>query len=400
MVLFLHSRYRTTGGEERVVENLMWLVREHLGEPVELLERDSAALSPARAALGIVGGGLSPREVTAAVRGGGARVVHAHNLQPTFGWHALRAAQNAGARVVLHLHQFRLVCAVGVCFTRGQPCTRCHGRNTLPGVRLDCRGSVGEAVAYGAGLALWQRRTIRHADAVVVPSQFALERLRELGAPLPWDRVHVLAPPLVRFSEGSQAGQGRYALVVSRLAPEKGVDTAIEACRLAGVPLVVAGDGPERDALETQATAGRDGRASLVLSSPDSPSSAPPGVSFVGQVGAARLGDLLAGAAVALVPSRSESFSAAAAEAMAAGVPVVASRVGALPELVDPGGLVEPGDSGELAEAIGRRWGDAAAGVAGLARARALCSPAAVARRLAEIYDGAVAPAGDAGDVP
>jgi hypothetical protein len=42
MVLFLHNRYRTTGGEERVVEDLMWLVREHLGEPAELLARDSA----------------------------------------------------------------------------------------------------------------------------------------------------------------------------------------------------------------------------------------------------------------------------------------------------------------------------------------------------------------------
>ena len=63
----------------------------------------------------------------------GARVVHAHNLQPALGWRALAAARAAGARVVLHLHQYRLVCAVGVCFTRGQECTRCHGRNTAPG---------------------------------------------------------------------------------------------------------------------------------------------------------------------------------------------------------------------------------------------------------------------------
>jgi hypothetical protein len=41
MVLFLHNRYRTTGGEERVVEDLMWLVREQLGERVELLSRSS-----------------------------------------------------------------------------------------------------------------------------------------------------------------------------------------------------------------------------------------------------------------------------------------------------------------------------------------------------------------------
>src|SRR5438445_5172545 len=172
MVLFLHNRYRTTGGEERVVEDLMWLVRQHLGEPAELLARESAELGAGSAALGLLSGGLRPEEVTQAVRLGGARVVHAHNLHPTFGWRALAAARAAGARVVLHLHQYRLVCAIGVCFTRGEECTRCHGRNTLPGVRLNCRGSVPEAVTYGASLALWQRRLVEQADAVLVPSVF------------------------------------------------------------------------------------------------------------------------------------------------------------------------------------------------------------------------------------
>src|SRR5277367_2960075 len=227
MVLFLHNRYRTTGGEERAVEELMRLVREHLGEPAELLERDSASLGRTHAALGLLRGGLAPDEVAQAVRLSGARVVHAHNLNPALGWRSLAAARAAGARVVLHLHQYRLVCAIGVCFTRGAECTRCHGRDTLPGVRLNCRGSVPEALAYGASLALWQQRLVEQADAVVVPSVFARERLRELGAPLDWERVHVLAPPVHEPSPRTPAPPGSYALVVSRLAPEKGVDVAI-----------------------------------------------------------------------------------------------------------------------------------------------------------------------------
>src|ERR1700758_3114368 len=91
MVLFLHNRYRTTGGEERVVEDLMWLVREHLGEPAELLERGSRSLTRARAGLALLRGGLDARDVGRAVRLTGARVVHAHNLQPAFGWRALAA---------------------------------------------------------------------------------------------------------------------------------------------------------------------------------------------------------------------------------------------------------------------------------------------------------------------
>src|SRR3954454_10530206 len=82
VILFLHNRYRTTGGEERAVDDLLWLVREHLGEDAELLARDSADLGRARAAAGMLGGGLRPEEVGEAVKRTGARVVHAHNVNP------------------------------------------------------------------------------------------------------------------------------------------------------------------------------------------------------------------------------------------------------------------------------------------------------------------------------
>lgn len=370
MVLFLHNRYRTTGGEERTVEDLVWLVNTHLDEPARLLTRDSSAVGRGRAAVGLLRGGLEDQDVARAVRLSGARIVHAHNLHPSLGWRALAAAREAGARVVLHLHQYRMVCATGVCFTRGAECTRCHGRDTLPGVRLNCRGSLPEAIAYGASLALWQRRLAEQASAVIVPSTFARERLQELAAPLPWDRVHVLPPPVRARPDRAAGESGSYALVASRLAPEKGVDVAIEACRLAGLPLVVAGDGPELPALQELA-----GEAD---------------VRFAGRVDDAELARLREGASIALVPSRSaETFGMAAAEAMAAGLPVAASRVGALPELLGEEGLVPPGDAGALARAITRLAGDRAAGVWGRERVRALCAPERVAPALASIYDAA-----------
>ncbi|MGH2879548.1 MAG: glycosyltransferase family 4 protein [Solirubrobacteraceae bacterium] len=374
MVLFLHNRYRTTGGEERVVDELMALVREQLEEPVQLLVRDSADLRPARAASALLRGGLATADVAKAVRVTGARVLHAHNLNPLFGWRALAAAKGAGARVVLHLHQYRLVCATGVCFTGGEECTRCHGRNTLPGVIHNCRGSRAEALAYAASLALWQRRMTEQADAVIVPSMFARERLRELGAPLVDERVHIVPPPVHLTERPAGVESGTYALVVSRLAPEKGVDVAIDACRIAGVPLVIAGDGPERDALCARAAvAGADDGAATVR--------------FVGHVDEAELARLRAGAALAIVPSRSaETFGMAAAEAMAAGLPVVASRVGALVELVEGEGLVVPGDVRALADAIRRRRRDVAAGARARARVTSLCSPGSIAGQLREVY--------------
>ena len=368
MILLLHNRYRVPGGEERAVADLAWLVRSELGEEAEILERDSAGLSRGRAALGLLTGGLAPGDVAAAVRRTGARVVHAHNVQPSLGFRALAAARAEGARVVLHLHNYRLVCAVGTCFTRGADCTRCHGRNTLPGVRLNCRGgSRAESAAYGAGLALFQRRLVASADAFVVPSAFALRRLEQLGAPL-GGRAHVIPSVQREFAERSRAADGGYALYAGRLAAEKGVADAIAACRLAGVPLVIAGGGPEED--ELRASAGAD-------------------VRFIGRVGPGELAALRAGAAVALVPSRYEEIlPLAALEAMAAGLPVVASRAGGLAEIVPAQGLHPPGDVPAMADRIRALWGDAGAGEAALAVARERTAPAVVAAALRAVYDG------------
>ena len=367
MILLLHNRYRFPGGEERAAHDLTWLIREHLGEDVEVLERDSSALSQRRAAEGLLRGGLQPEEVGEAVRRTGARVVHAHNVNPTLGWRALAAAREAGARVVLHLHNYRLVCAVGTCFTHGADCTRCHGRNTLPGVRLNCRGgSVAESAAYAASLALWQGRLAAEADRFLVPSAFALRRLRELGAPVD-ERARVLWSVQREFAEASRAASGRHVLYAGRLSHEKGVADAIGACREAGLPLVVAGDGPAAPELRQLAT-GAD-------------------VRFTGRVGADELAALRRDAAVAVVPSRyAEILPLAALEAMAAGVPVVAARSGGLAELVPEEGLYPPGDVAALGARLRRLWGDGAAGDRALAVVRGRCAPEAVARALRAVY--------------
>jgi glycosyltransferase involved in cell wall biosynthesis len=303
--------------------------------------------------------------VARAVRRTGARIVHAHNLQPTYGWRALAAARAAGAAVVLHLHQYRLVCAIGICFRDGRECTRCHGRNTLPGVLLNCRGSVPEAIAYGAGLAAWQRRLVAQVDAFITPSRFAQARLRSLGAPV--TKSFVLPHPMRELAQTPTSASGDYALITSRLVPEKGIEVALAACRMAGVPLVVAGEGPERDRLERR-----------------------PGVRFVGRVSGSELGALRRGAALALVPSLvAENLPLAAAEALAAGLPVAGSRVGGLPELVPQEWLAPPGDPQALAQAIAGILADRTAGARALSRAREVTSPDVVAPALAAVYEHA-----------
>ncbi|HEX2413619.1 MAG TPA: glycosyltransferase family 4 protein [Thermoleophilaceae bacterium] len=339
-VLVVHNRYRVQGGEERAVELQVAALRR-AGVPHALLERDSAEVSRGAAARALWRGGRDETDVGAAVRELEADVVHVHNMLPLFGPRALAAGRKAGARVVLELHNVRLFCAIGVAARDGGPCFRCHHRRTLPGLMLNCRGSLPEAAVYAASLARHQPAVIEAVDRFLVPSRSAAGQVASLG--LPADRVEVLPHflPEEAFAQHSVADEGRYALVAARLSVEKGIDTAIEAASTSGVPLRVAGEGPAAAELHQQATR---------LGAP---------VEFLGRLDRAELQRELAGAAMLLMPSRYHEFAGyAALEAMAAGVPVVVSTLGAPPELAGHEHSVAPNDPRDLAERMTALWGD------------------------------------------
>lgn len=336
-VLLLHNRYRLTGGEERSVADIAAALSER-GHEVEVLERSSAAVGRRRAARGMLTGGLEPDEITRAVRRMRPEVVHAHNVHPLLGWRSLAEAQRAGARTVLHLHNFRLYCAIAIAYRDGTPCFRCRGANTLPGLLLRCRGGLGEAAIYAAALRRQQAPLIEHSDRLVAVSEATAARLHELGLPAAKTTVlHNFLRPET-FVQDSRADAGEFALVAGRLVEEKGFDTAIAAARAADVPLVIAGAGPDEARL--RALAGGT-------------------VSFAGMLPADELRDLRARAAVVLAPSRwEEPCPYSVLDALAAGVPVLASDRGGLPELVDAESRLPAGDIQAWTAALARVWQD------------------------------------------
>jgi glycosyltransferase involved in cell wall biosynthesis len=376
-VLILHNRYRTLGGEERYVEHLSRLLPE-FGGAVSTLERSSHDTSSARAAVGMLRGGLDPDEVATAVRDFGATVVHAHNIHPTFGHRALAAARAAGAAVVMHLHNYRLYCAIGTVYRDGHDCTLCAPNSTSHGVRNNCRGSLAESLVYAGALAQGQTKTIDSADRFIAPTLNLAERLQaELGRQLPIE-VTPNWLPTDEFSHRSEAGRGSYALLAGRVARDKGVFTAIAAAAESGVKLKIAGVGPDFDSARRYADE---------LGAP---------VEFLGMLGGQALVAARLGAAMALVPSLwREVLPFGAIEALAAGLPLVVSDRGGLPELTDPELVVPSGDTEELAGAMRRLIDNADArqdaGERALHRARERFSTGVAAADLARIYDDALA---------
>jgi glycosyltransferase involved in cell wall biosynthesis len=355
-VLVVHNRYRIHGGEERAVDLQVAALRR-AGVPYETYFRDSAEAGRARAARALIGGGEAPEDVAGAARLARADVAHFHNLHPLLGSRALAAAKEEGARVVMHLHNFRLFCAIGVCFRKGRPCFRCHGRWTAPGLALNCRGSLPEAGAYAYALSHYQPEVFASVDRFVTPSDYAARQLETLG--LPEGRTDVLPHYIAAASvaDRSLADRGRFALAFGRLAAEKGFDCAIDAAAISGIPLKIAGEGPLERELARRVERNQ----------------AP--VELCGKVPPDTLRDMLRRAAMVVVPTTgNETFGFAALEAMAAGVPVVASRAGALPEIVGDDACVERGDALALAARMQELWAHpdrrAAEGEAGIARAR------------------------------
>src|SRR3954471_3951752 len=277
-VLVVHNRYRHAGGEERAVE-LQLAALQRAGIDHASVTQDSADAGRLRAARALLRGGEHPDEVAAAVRLLRADVVHVHNMLPLFGPRALEAAKEAGARVILHLHNFRLFCSIATCFRDGAPCFRCRGRFTLPAVALDCRDSLAESTVYATALARHQPAVLGAVDRFVTPSVYARGQLGKLG--LPPERVSVLPNYVSDFAERSRAESGTYAVAFGRLSAEKGFEVAVEAASISGGSLKIAGDGPLAAELAAK----------------------PGPTELLGRLEPAELGGLLRGASMALVPS-------------------------------------------------------------------------------------------------
>jgi len=339
-IAIFHNRYRLRGGEDAAVDAQVELLAK-AGHEVRLFAVDNrdeikGAGGALRAARHARWNPTMSARVARWLEDFPADVAHVHNFFPLLSPALHHALAGRGVPVVQTLHNYRLLCGNALLLRDHRPCCECVDRSPWRAVRYGCyRGSRAQTAVWADAITHHRRRgTWRDCvDRFVVPSETA-GRVMIAGG-LPADRIRVLPNPVA--DPGPPASPGDGAVVVGRLAPEKGVDLLLEAWRALGeVKLTIVGTGPEESRLRAQA-------ASL------------PNVRFLGDVSHDRALDAMAAASFAIVPSRAiEVFGMTTVEAMACGRPIVVPRGSAMAEPVESGrtGMVfESGDATSLADA-------------------------------------------------
>ena len=332
-VLVVHNAYQHRGGEDSVVAEEVALLESH-GHLVETYARqndDIGSLSSIAVAGQTLWSLRTRRDIAERLRSFRPHVIHAHNTFPLISPSLYWAADQAGVPVVQTLHNFRLMCLSALFMRGGQVCEDCLGNVPWRGVTRACyRGSHTASTVLAAMLTLHRALgTYRNKIArYIALNEFCRSKFIEGG--LPPERV-VVKPNFVDFPPPDSSLRAGL-LFVGRLSAEKGIATLVAAMTLMpAVRLTVAGDGPEAALLDSIA-----------------------GVKRLGSVPAETVRGEMSRASALIVPSIwYENFPRTIVEAFASGTPVIASRIGALAEIVrdgETGLLFEPGNPRDLAD--------------------------------------------------
>lgn len=347
-ILLIHNRYSRVGGEETVVQ-LQRQLLERNGHTVVMYERSYDEIRRWRfGRFTSLFSALYNRRAVRDVRGiiererPDAAIVH--NLFPVISAAVLPVLKRGGVRVLMTLHNYRLVCPTGLFYTGGEICERC---GTCRGREWNCLSHRCEGSwsgSFGYALRGWWSRTrgyfAENVDRFLALSDFQRTVLSRYTG-IPAERFAVVPncidPATMPEPSAEVRNAGRkYVAYAGRLSREKGIDLLIEAARrLPDVSFLVAGETAEGYELPP----------------------IPDNMRLLGHLGREALADLYTGAAAVAVTSRwYEGFPLSVIEAMYYGAPVVVPNLAGLPEIVGDGtcgAIYPPGSAEALAERLG-----------------------------------------------
>ncbi len=322
-VLKVHNYYRQAGGEDVVAAIERALLMDH-GHEVRLWSVSNDAIKGVWRNFQVAwqapySPGAKAR-LTCVIAAFGPDVVHVHNFFPILTPSIYDACNDAGVPVVQTLHNYRLICPQAMLLRNGKPCDKCVSGSPYHAVLYGCyRGSRLVSLVPARMVSANRRRgTWRDkVSSYIALTRFAKEKLVQGG--LPADKIAVkpnfVADPAAKREPDAVRREG--ALFVGRLSAEKGIATLLQAWRDMAVPLRIIGDGPSAGSVERCDNAA---------------------VEALGRKTQPEVIKEMRRAAFLIMPSQwYEAFPVVIVEAFATALPIIASRLGAMSELIDDG---------------------------------------------------------------
>lgn len=341
-ILVVHNRYQFRGGEDECYEEEVFSLRKN-GHFVNCYEKNNdniSDLSSLDLAMRTIWSQDTFSSIRSELKSKPYDLVHVHNFLPLVSPSIYYAAHSQNIPIVQTLHNYRLLCPNGLFLRGGQPCEDCLGKDIpWPGVLHKCyrdnrlaTAAVASMISSHRLFSTWSKQV----DAYIVLTEFARSKFVQGG--IPKDKIFI-KPNFVSNDTGVGNGAEQYAIFVGRLSKEKGLDTLIKAWTqfAIGLPLKIVGDGP---------------LAKTVCQAAQSNSV----IEFLGRRPLEEVYSLIGGATALIFPSEwYEGMPRVIIESFCKGTPVIASKIGAIEEIVDhqrTGLHFTPGNAEDLARQI------------------------------------------------
>jgi glycosyltransferase involved in cell wall biosynthesis len=360
-ILFANKFFFLNGGSEAVMFNEMELMKKYKLDVIEFSMHDprnfpskygsyfvsqkgyrsTSRKDQLKSALSLIHSREAVKQVTRLIRDEKPDLLHCHNIYHQLTPSIINAASRLKTPVVLTLHDYKPVCPVYTRLWKGELCTKCsEGRFESLLMQRCADGSIGRsALLWAEARYHAAARSYQRVDKFIAPSRF----MRDAVVPRFGEDKVVHIPNGIDASRIEISGQDEgFVLYLGRLSPEKGVETLLRthAADNAAWRLVVAGTGPLLEDLQSRF----------------------PLAEFTGHLAGTALETRLREASVIVVPSEwHENSPLSILEAMAHAKPIVASRIGGIPELVrdgETGLLFEPKNTQQLSSRIRMLLGD------------------------------------------
>lgn len=340
-VLVAHNRYQLPGGEDIAFKNECDLLYQHGIEVITYTDENRTLINtmPVKSAVETIWSARTYRTFRKLIKETRPDVVHFHNTFLRISPSAYYACKAEHIPVIQTLHNYRLLCPSATFLRDHQICELCLGKKVpLSSIKYACyRNSRSQSAVVTAMLAIHNliKTYDKTVNTYITPTNFVREKFIDGGFP---ERKMVVKPNFLDPDPGMKTEPGDYTLFVGRLSPEKGIPTLLEAWdHVKDIPLHIIGDGPMANDVSAQVK--KD-----------------PRIHWLGALPREKVLSQMKNARVLVFPSiLYEVFPLVIIEALAVGLPVIASEIGNMKTIIENnqnGIHFKPGDTNDLARCV------------------------------------------------